>query len=128
MSHSLNPFPMIAKICFALALLLAPAAVMTGGGTLSAAVADDVQSAVDTITAKTDPGDSKMEPIMTETNKVGTWVIWVFWVTVPLILFGGLIAWGVIQAKQNGVQAAQNTFIAIGLGVIAYFGVLAIFF
>ena len=133
MSYSLTPtLTFAARILAVLALLLAPAVVATSGGALSAAegggLSEQISGALDTVNEKTAPGDAKMAPIMDETNKTASWIIWVLWLVGPLIILGSLISWGVMQAKKDGMAAAQNTFIAVGIGVIMWLSVFAIFF
>ncbi|MDA3961216.1 MAG: hypothetical protein PF961_10535 [Planctomycetota bacterium] len=114
------------RAIFCVVALLGGAATMAPN--LNAAVQDDVTTAVDDAVAAADTSGSAMAPILDEGNAIGRWVVMILWLLVPLILFGSLIAWGVIQARGNEAAAARKTFIAVGIGVIFYFGVLTIFF
>lgn len=113
-------------------ILLAALLLLAGSGTATVSAADNLQSKVDAVvtTASTniDKNQGKSNVLTKEVNGMAVWLVWIVWGIVPLVLFGGLIAWGVWQAKQNEADAAKKTFVAVGIGIVFYFGVVALFF
>ena len=129
MMRSVSSIPAWLRSIFCvLALLTGALSTASAAAAGSSGLSGEVQSAVnDAMTRATD--DSKMAPITSEVNKMAKWLVILLWVIVPLVLFGGMIAWGVVLVtRENEIGAAKKIFGAVAIGVIFYFGVLTIFF
>ena len=130
MMRSVSSIPAWLRSIFCvLALLTGALSTASAAAAGSGGLSGEVQTAVDDAMTRADPGDSKMAPITSEVNKMAKWLVILLWVIVPLVLFGGMIAWGVVLVtRENEIGAAKKIFGAVAIGVIFYFGVLTIFF
>jgi hypothetical protein len=91
-------------------------------------------SLTDSATAVADEMDTKL----TNSSRAGVatdeittnlkWVFWALWLVVPMLVYGFLIPTIIMKAKANDMESVKTGVIALVVGTVLYFGVLAVFF
>jgi len=80
---------------------------------------EEILSREDDLRNTLENSSSSMADATADVAQTGVDIMLIIWMVAVPVVLGFLLVSGILTAKKEGLKAAQNTFLALGLGVIA---------